>query len=118
MIENNLAQFQATKEEISLKMKENYKSDFLKGIKSCGEGKKLRTYTLFKNVIKSEPYSNFVKNSRHIIRLSKFGLSADGLEIERGRYGKKLKPEERYCKLCQKYDNLTTSTMAEDKLHF
>ena len=29
MIENNLAQFQATKEEISQKMKENYKSDLL-----------------------------------------------------------------------------------------
>ena len=47
MIENNLAQFQASKEEINMKMKENFKSDLLKRIKSCGEGKKLRTYALF-----------------------------------------------------------------------
>ena len=59
MIQNNLAQFQATKEGISLKMKENYKSDLLKRIKSCGEGKKLRTYALFENMVKSEPYLNF-----------------------------------------------------------
>ena len=72
-------------------MKENYKSDLLKCIKSCGEGKKLRTYTLFKNVIKSEPYLNFVKSSRHRVR-----LSVHDLEIERGRYGKKVKPEDRY----------------------
>ena len=89
MTENNLAQFQASKEEISLKMKENFKSDLPKRIKSCGECKKLGTYALFKNVIKPEPYLNFVKNSRHRVRLSKFRFSVHDLEIERGRYHNK-----------------------------
>ena len=79
-----------------------------------GEGKKLRTYALFKRVIKYEPHLTDIKNRKHQMMMSKFRLSSHDLEIETGRYGRKpIKPAERHCKLCQA---LNISIM-EDEFH-
>ena len=71
-------------------------------------GNKLRTFRLFKNVIKLEPYllwGNFDQRRS----LTKFRISAHDLEIEKGRY-KNLKVAERVCRLC--------GTGTEDEVHF
>ena len=71
-------------------------------------GNKLRTYRLFKNTFKFEPYLEWGNyNQRKLI--TKFRISAHNLEIERGRYIG-LKVSDRKCKLC-KVD-------IEDECHF
>ena len=90
-------------------------SELLNRLHSCGETKKLRTYALFKQVMKCEPYLRLVKNRKHRIMLSKFRLSSHDLEIERGRYRRKsTKPEQRHCKICQ----ANKTQMMEDEFHF
>ena len=70
---------------------------------------KLRTYSLFKNEIKTEEYilSNIPKYKRSLLCQLRIGILP--LEIETGRYTRK-KVEDRICKLC-KLD-------IEDEIHF
>ena len=101
--------------DICHKLKDKFKNDLLERIKSYGEGKKLRTYALYKQVIKYEPYLSLIKNTKNRIMLSKFRLSSHDLETERGRYGNKsVKAEERYCKFCKSNKIL----IVEDEFHF
>ena len=87
MNENNIKEMNVSNSDISHKLKEKFKSGLLQRIKSYGDGKKLRTYALYKQVIKYEPYLSLIKNTKNRIILSKFRLSSHDLEIERGRYG-------------------------------
>ena len=81
-----------------------------------GAGKETpSTYALFRRVIKYEPYLTNIKIRKHQVMMSKFRLSSNDLEIERGRYGRKpTKRVERYCKLCQTLN----ISIAEDEFHF
>ena len=70
------------------------------------------TYNTFKHVIKFELYLNFIENTSLKKIYTRFRLSSDDLEIERGRYGAKSAPSgERLCTLC----NLNE---VEDEFHF
>ena len=84
MKDNNMYELQPSMYDIGTRLKEKFKSELLHHLHSCGEAKKLRTYALFKQVMKCEPYLRLVKNKKHRIMLSKFGLSSHNLEIERG----------------------------------
>ena len=70
---------------------------------------KLRTYSLFKNEIKTEDYilSNISKFKRSLLCQLRIGILP--LEIETGRYTRK-KVEDRICKLCK--------SDVEDEVHF
>ena len=70
---------------------------------------KLRTYSLFKNEMKTEEYilSNIPKCKQSLLCQLRIGILP--LEIETGRYTRK-KVEDRICKLC-KLD-------IEDEIHF
>ena len=64
MNENNIKEMTISNSDISHKLKDKFKSDLLESIKSYGEGKKLRTYALYrlyKQVIKYEPYQSSIK---------------------------------------------------------
>ena len=75
--------------------------------------KKSRSYRKFKSVIKLEPYLDTIENANLRKSLSKFRLSSNDLEIERGRYGKKsTPPERRICKICN------SPNLIEDEYHF
>ena len=70
---------------------------------------KMRTYCLFKDNVKFEPYLANEKNIKTRTAVSKFRLSDHRLEIEIGRYFRPpKKPEERLCTICN-----TT----EDEIH-
>ena len=70
----------------------NFNDTSLDRIKNCRLGKKLRTYNTFKQVIKFEPYLDFIKNTSLRKIYSRFRLSSLDLEKERGRYGAKSTP--------------------------
>ena len=71
------------------------------GVSMCqGNTSKLRFYKLFKTSFKMEPYLSSISNFHLRKCISKFRCSDHSLEIEVGRH-KKLKVEERVCKLCQ-----------------
>ena len=109
MNENNIKEMNISNSDIAHKLKDKLKSDVLECITSYGKGKKLRTYALYKQVIKYEPYLSLIKNTKNRIMMSKFRLSSHDLEIERGRYGNKsVKAEERYCKFCKSNKLLIT----------
>ena len=117
MTENNIKEMNVSNYGISYKLKDKFKSDLLERIKSYGEGKKLRTYALYEQVIKYEPYLSLIKKTKNriMLPLSKFRLSSHDLEIKRGRYSNKsVKAKERYCKLCK----LNNTLMVEDEFHF
>ena len=65
-----------------------------------GETNKLRFYKLFKTSLKMEPYLHLIPNFQLRKCISKFRCSDHSLEIEVGRH-KKMKIEERICKICQ-----------------
>ena len=72
---------------------------------------KLRTYRLFKNTLKYEPYLNLPPYLR--VPLARLRTSAHGLKIETGRYTIPIilytPVEERLCDLCG---------VTEDEVHF
>ena len=77
---------------------------------NVGETSKLRFYKLFKTSFGKEPYLDHIKDFRLRKILTKFRCSDHILEIEVGRH-KKLKVEERICKLCDSGD-------VESEIHF
>ena len=108
-------ELQSSMYDIGRRLKENFKSELLNRLHLYGEGKKLRTYALFKQVVKCEPYLRPVKNRKHRIMLSKFRLSSHDLEIKRGRCGRKsTKPEQEHCKICK----ANKTQMMEDEISF
>ena len=72
------------------------------------EHSKLRTYGIFKNEIREEPYLRIVKNVKDRISMSKFRLSNHKLMIEKGRH-RNLDKTMRICPFC---------TSVEDETHF
>ena len=87
-----------------------WREELFDDLRVNGQGNKLRTYRLFKNVYKLENYLLEIKNSHHRKMLTKFRISSHDLEIERGRY-KHKKPEDRICSQC-------SNNVVEDELHF
>ena len=72
-------------------------------------GSKLRFYKTFKNSFDREPYLDLVSDFHLRKIITKFRCSDHPLEIEKGRH-KKLKIEERVCKLC--------NSDVETEIHF
>jgi len=73
---------------------------------------KLRTYALFKNEFKSEPYVINTLNIHHTLALIRFRISSHNLAIETGRYSQPKTPvNNRKCLYCQN-DNI------ESEQHF
>ena len=81
MKDNNMYELQPSMYDIGTRLKDKFKSELLNSLHSCGEGKKLRRYALFTQVIKCESYLRLVKNRKHRIMLSKFRLSSHDLGI-------------------------------------
>ena len=111
MNKNGLNKDYISNDLIKNQLIQNHNTCLLERIMKCNEGKKLRTYGKFKLVIKWEPYLDFINCAYLRKLLSKFRLSSHELEIERGRYGKSVPPEERICKLCEE-------RQVEDEFHF
>lgn len=78
--------------------------------KNPKEKSKLRTYRIFKNIFKEEPYLTSVKNKEFRVALTQLRISAHRLAIETGRYAK-LDVNQRICVVCD--DN-----KIEDEIHF
>lgn len=73
-------------------------------------GNKLRTYRLYKNELKSEPYVSVSMQRSHRSILAKFRSGSLPLFVETGRYNG-VPLTDRICKLCQ-------SRQIEDERHF
>ena len=71
---------------------------------------KLRTYVLFKNSYKTEPYLSVLRNRRHRSMMAQFRCGILPLRVETGRF-MSIPPEYRLCLLCD-----TPNT--EDETHF
>ena len=67
-----------------------------------GDGNKLRTFRIFKNVIEEEPYLSLIKNMNIRKSLTKLRISAHNLPIEVGRHRRNRKTPlaERICDMC------------------
>jgi len=72
------------------------------------ENSKLRTYSLFKQEVRREPYLSSVRNVKDRISMTKLRLSNHELMIEKGRH-LKLTISERKCPFCN---------LVEDEAHF
>ena len=72
------------------------------------EKSKLRTYSLFKQEVRREPYLSSVKNVNDRISMTKLRLSNHELMIEKGRHSN-LAISERKCPFCH---------LVEDEAHF
>ena len=82
---------------------------------------KLRTFILFKNVYRPEPYIKMKISRRRRSLMSRFRSGILPLEVETGRYApiydqsikknRKRKPSERICKICDQKET-------EDEFHF
>ena len=64
MKDNNMHELQPSMYDIGTRLKERFKSELLNCFHSYGEGKKLQTYALFKQVIKCETYVRLVKKQK------------------------------------------------------
>ena len=72
---------------------------------------KLRTYNLFKHILKREKYLSVVKSVKLRNSLTRFRTSCHNLEIELGRHSSPLIPaNERLCCVC-------ACNTVEDKIH-
>ena len=91
------------------KITENFNGTLLDRIKNCGLGEKLTTYNTFKQVIKFEPYLDFIENTSLRKIYSRFRLSSNDIEIERERYGAKSTPSD---------ERLWSLDEVEDEFHF
>ena len=82
--------------------------------KALLDQRKLRTYSRFKTVFKFEPYLNIIRNKQTRSCFSRFRMSSQDLEIERGRYDSKPRPpEERFCPYCRPLG----FSLSEDEVH-
>jgi hypothetical protein len=82
--------------------------------RSCNKGgNKLRTYKLYKQIFKQEPYLD-IPNRPHQKALAQFRMSAHRLNIETGRFNGKnqyIPPTDRICHKC-------SLNKTEDEIHF
>ena len=83
-----------------------YQRQWMHEINDSDKNPLLRTYKLFKNVYRMEPYLRFVKNYHHRIAMSRLRCSSHMLEIERGRHSNPVVPShERLCPVCGVLEN-------------
>ena len=112
---NDLSEGNLSKNRIKFSLVTNYNQDIFDRLQNGEEGTKLRTYKSFKPVIGFQKYLDIIKNKKQrkiIIIMTKFRLSSDDLEIEKGRYGTNSKSEkDRLCQICNK-------GKVEDEFHF
>ena len=78
---NLVKTYDLTSPDVSLnlvknKIIENFNGTLLDRIKNCGLGGELRTYNIFKQVIKFEPYLDFIENTSLRKIYSRFRLSS------------------------------------------
>ena len=79
---------------------QSYIENLMLDIQTSGEGKKLRTYRLFKTDFRLEHYLLEVTNPSH--RVAQYRLSSHNLGIETGRHTKPPKTQEqRLCLYCR-----------------
>ena len=89
-----------------------YIDNLMSDIQTSGEGKKLRTYKLFKTEFHLEHYLLDVTNPFHRVALAQYRLSSHNLGIETGRHTKPPKPQEqRLCLYCR-------NGSVDDEIHF
>ena len=90
----------------------NFNNNLFDRLKKCGQGKKLRTYKIFKTVICFEKYLDILNNQGQRKLYSRFRLSSHNLEIKKGRYRTNSIPaDQRICKLCNE-------GKVKDEFHF
>ena len=90
----------------------DYIDNILNDIKLCDDGKKLRTYKIFKTDFRLEHYLLHLKSPKHRQAIAQFRLSSHNLGIETGRHCRPVKPvSERICKYCD-------SGEIDDEVHF
>ena len=80
-------------------------------IQTAGDGKKLRTYKLFKNEFRLEHYLLNIPNQHYRCALAQYRLSSHNLGIETGRHTKPPTPQEK--RLCLYCDN----GLVDDEIH-
>ena len=98
--------------EVKINLYDTAKSACLERIQNCDDGKKLRTYKLFKNIYCLEPYLTKVHDPRYRTAISRFRLSSHNLKIETGRHSRPKTPvAQRICQNCP-------SDKIEDEKHF
>ena len=91
---------------------QKYVDNLMSDIQASGEGKKLRTYRLFKTDFHLEHYLRDVTNPFHRVALAQYRLSSHNLGIETGRHTKPPKPQEqRLCLYCR-------NGCVDDEIHF
>ena len=111
------------RKKITYKLKQSYDSYFRNSLcndtrKDPNERNKLRTFRLFKQYIKYEPYLNLNMNKNTIKHLTRLRLSAHKLNIETARYVKAPKETRlEQKKLARKCTNCNLSC-DEDEIHF
>ena len=89
-----------------------YIDNLMLDIQTSGQGKKLRTYKLFKTEFRLERYLFDVTNPYHRCALAQYRLSSHNLGIETGRHTKPPKPQEqRLCLYCR-------NGSVDDEIHF
>jgi exonuclease III len=84
----------------------------MQGIHNSNDNPKLRTYKLFKNELRIEPYLNCNLPKYAYKSIARFRLSSHNLHIELGRHKRPIKTpaEERFCRRCN-------SNSIEDEFH-
>ena len=87
----------------------HWKRTISKEVSSDGKSNKLKFYSNLKSLFERESYLSNVNNFNIRKNITKFRCSDHTLEIESGRH-KKLRVEERICKIC--------NTEVEDERHF
>lgn len=98
--------------EVKIKLYDIFESGCLERIQNCEDGKKLRTYKLFKNAFGLEPYLTKIHDSRYRNAITRFRLSSHNLKIELGRHSRpKIPVAQRICQNC-------LSNKVEDEKHF
>ena len=89
-----------------------YIDNLMLDIQTSVEGKKLRTYKLFKTELYLERYLFHVTNPYQRCALAQYRLSSHNLGIETGRHTKPPKPQEqRLCLYCK-------NGCVDDEIHF
>ena len=111
------------RKKIIHKLKQSYDTYFRTSLfndtrKDPNEKNKLRTFRLFKQNIKYEPYLNLNMNKNTIKHLTRLRLSAHKLNIETARYIKAPKETRTQLKMAARKCTKCNNDCDEDEIHF
>ena len=99
-----------TKRQIKTHIKDAFINTWKTEILDLAAHPSLRTYTLFKDDFRTEPYLSLINKPKYVTALSRFRAGSHTLEIERGRYTNPRTPIHlRLCAICNEI---------EDEKHF